>query len=632
VARFGWQVTCIVTIGAGLLQIVFGMCRVARFVHAIPPAVVHGMLAGIGLTIALAQVHVVLGGAPPSGPIESLLTLPGRLADMQPQALAVGVLTVALLVFWPKVPGARTVPAALVAVVAATALALLWPRVPRVDLPADLLDAIMVPSLLPEQWGALPWLPVAGAMLTVALIASVESLLSAVAVDRMHEGPRAQPDRELVGQGAANAMSGFLGGLPVTGVIVRSSANVQAGARTRAAAVLHGVWIALFTAVLVGVVELVPLAALAALLVVIGVQLVRPADLRASRDHGELVVYLGTVAGVLALTLLEGVLIGLALAGLRTLHRAVRARVRVEEPASNAPRRVVVEGALSFLSVPALSRTLAAVPPGEPIRVDLVVDYLDHAAYDHLHAWTRRQRATGTWVEVHEPGAARQGASLPGYATWPRRQETDRRPHAPLLAGVAAYHAEGAERMRPTLSRMTDAQSPHGLLLTCSDSRVQPNVITRSGPGDLFVVQNVGNLVAGTAVEAAVQYATAVLDVPLIAVCGHSACGAMRGLLDGGAGTGDGSLTAWLRHGEPCLAALRAGHPVGRAALAAGFAEADALAMVNVAVQLEVLGAQHGDRALLGLFFDIPSARVLVLDEDAQEFRLPAGQSEQRAG
>jgi carbonic anhydrase len=172
---------------------------------------------------------------------------------------------------------------------------------------------------------------------------------------------------------------------------------------------------------------------------------------------------------------------------------------------------------------------------------------------------------------------------------------------------------------------MADGQSPHGLLLTCSDSRVQPSVITRSGPGDLFTVQNVGNLVAGTSVEAALQYATTVLDVPLVAVCGHSACGAMRGLLDGSADAGrteaGGALTAWLRRGESSLAALRDGHPVGRAALAAGFTEADALAMVNVAVQLDVLRARHGDRALLGLFFDIPTARVLVLDEDAGAFR-----------
>jgi carbonic anhydrase len=151
---------------------------------------------------------------------------------------------------------------------------------------------------------------------------------------------------------------------------------------------------------------------------------------------------------------------------------------------------------------------------------------------------------------------------------------------------------------------------------------VQPNLITRSGPGDLFTVQNVGNLVAGTSMRAALHYATEVLRVPLIAVCGHSGCGAMRGLLDGARQPGD-PLGDWLASGAPSLDALRAGHPVGQAAFAAGYGEVEALAMVNVAQQLAALRSHGVEAALVGLFFDIPTARVLVLDEEAQGFRRP---------
>jgi carbonic anhydrase len=289
---------------------------------------------------------------------------------------------------------------------------------------------------------------------------------------------------------------------------------------------------------------------------------------------------------------------------------------------------VIVEGTLSFLSVPAFSRTLAAVPAGAPVRVELVVDYLDHAAFDHLDAWTARRRASGAEVVVTEPGAREHdGRPRHGYATWSQwqrtpGQEVDHTPHAPLLAGVAAYHADAAELIRPTLEELAHGQAPKGLLLCCADSRVQPNLITRSGPGDLFTVQNVGNLVAGTSMRAALHYATEVLRVPLIAVCGHSGCGAMRGLLDGRRQPGD-PLGDWLASGVPSLEALRAGHPVGRAALAAGYGEVEALAMVNVAQQLAALRSHGVDAALAGLFFDIPTARVLVLDEDAQEFRRP---------
>jgi carbonic anhydrase len=422
VARYGWQTTCLITAGAGLLQIGFGCARIARFSQAIPPAVVHGMLAGIGITIALSQVHVVLGGHPPTGAVAALAGLPAQVVQARPEAAAVGAATIAVLLLWPRLPRrVRVLPGALVAVAAATALAIPMSDVPRVDLPGGgLLEAITLPRLLPD----LPWAGIVGGMLTIALIASVESLLSAVAVDRMHSaihpwGPRPNPDRELIGQGAANTISGVLGGLPVTGVIVRSAANVESGARTRASAVLHGVWIAVFGIVLVSVVELIPLAALAGLLVVVGAQLVKPADIRATRSHGELVGYLGTVAGVLTLTLLEGVVIGLVLAGLVMLRRAVRARVRLVAPDGAGQWRVVVEGTLSFLSVPALSRTLSAVPAGAPVRVELVVDYLDHAAYDHLHAWTARRRAHGAEVVVTEPERrARGDRPRHGYATW----------------------------------------------------------------------------------------------------------------------------------------------------------------------------------------------------------------------
>jgi carbonic anhydrase len=633
VGRFGWQTTCLITAGAGLVQIAFGCARVARFSQAIPPAVVHGMLAGIGITIALSQLHVVLGGSPPSGAVNALVELPGRVAQAHPDAVLVGAATVGLLLLWPRLPRrVRVLPGALVAVITATLLALLLPAVPRVELPGNLLQAITLPTVLPD----LPWAGIAGGVLTIALVASVESLLSAVAVDRMRRGAaRSNPDRELIGQGAANTISGLLGGLPITGVIVRSSANVEAGARTRAAAVLHGLWVAVFGIALVGVVEMIPLAALAGLLVVVGSQLVRPADIRAARSHGEHLVYAGTVAGVLVLNLLEGVAIGLVLAGLVMLRRAVRARVRVVEPDGPAPAgpwRVVVEGTLSFLAVPALSRTLATVPPGKPVRLELVVDYLDHTAFDHLDGWTAMRRATGAEVVVTEPGARVHGdRPRHGYATWSQWQRTpghdgDHGPHAPLLAGVAAFHAQAAELIRPTLQELAHGQAPRGLLLCCADSRVQPGLITRSGPGDLFTVQNVGNLVAGTSMRAALHYATEVLRVPLIAVCGHSGCGAMRGLLDGVQQPGD-PLGDWLAAGVPSLEALRAGHPVGRAALAAGYGEVEALAMVNVAEQLVALRHQGVGAALTGLFFDIPAARVLVLDEEAQEFRSLDAQS-----
>jgi carbonic anhydrase len=242
IAQFGWGVTCAITVGAGLLQVIFGISRVARAALAISPAVAHAMLAGIGITITLGQLHVLLDGAARTDAITNIVELPGQLLNIHDHAAAVGLAVIAVLLIWPRLPHPLPrIPGPLVAVVAVTALAtVLAFDVDRVVLPGSLLASLSLPDVPGGRWGG-----VLTGVLTVALIASVESLLSAAAMDKtaaekLGRASRTNFDRELVAQGAANTLSGMLGGLPVTGVIVRGSTNVAAGARTRASAVLHG--------------------------------------------------------------------------------------------------------------------------------------------------------------------------------------------------------------------------------------------------------------------------------------------------------------------------------------------------------------------------------------------------------
>lgn len=424
VSQFGWATTCAITMLAGVVQILLGLSRVARTAMALSPAVVHGMLAGIGLTIALGQLHVVLGADTPGNGWANLLELPGQLLTPHGPATSIGLLVVAVMVAWRWMPAAvRRIPAPLAAVGCATVVAAAFDlSVERVDLPSDLLDGHILPEFPSSRWAAFTV-----GVLTIALVASVESLLSAMAVDRLHTGPRAALDRELVGQGVANTLSGALGGLPVTGVIVRSSANVAAGARTRASAVLHGVWIVLITILLAGAIEKVPLAALAGLLVVIGVRLVDRHQIQAVRKHGDLPIYVVTAGGVVFLNLLEGVIAGLVLAVVLTLRRVLWSGIHADRDADGR-HRVVVEGTLSFFAVPRLSRVLATIPDGSDVVVELVVDFLDHAAYDHLRLWVERHRAGGGTVTVEEIGhstltnAPEQSRTRTGLAAATRRR------------------------------------------------------------------------------------------------------------------------------------------------------------------------------------------------------------------
>lgn len=647
VGRFGWGVTCLITVTAGVVQLLLGMSRIARQALAISPVVVHAMLAGIGVTIALQQIHVLLGSESQSSATANITSLPSSLAAANAPSIIVGLVVIALIVLWPRVPGVvGKIPGPLVAVVAATGLSLAaGMSIPRIELPGSLIEAIALPTIPDGQWAA-----VATGVLTIALIASVESLLSAVAVDKMHGGIRTNLDRELLGQGGANIASGLAGGLPVTGVIVRSATNVRTGAKSRASAILHGVWVLLFSVFFISVVELVPYAALSGLLVMIGVQLVKLADIRQARRTGDIAVYAVTVAGVVLLNLLEGVLIGLALALVLVLRRLLWASVHAEEVAgTDGQWRVVIEGSVSFLSLPRLTRVLATVPPGRTVSVEFVVDFLDHAVYDSVHDWIRQYENAGGTVTIDEIGTASLESATQGpprrfwqlaasrsFLPWSDWQDRDRRsddaPAAlrPVLAGVAEYHRRGAQNLRPQLSKLSDYQDPDTLFLSCVDSRVIPNAITSAGPGDLFTVRNMGNLIPtkhqDTALEAAFEYGIGSLNISSVVVCGHSGCGAMRGLLDGAVDDGDsGPVAEWLAHGAASLSAYRSSHPVARQAQELGFAPVDQLAMVNVAIQLQTLSrhrvvgaaAADGTVRVIGLFFDIPSARVLQIDSQS---------------
>ena len=637
--KLGWQVTCLVTVGAGILQIVFGLSRIARAALAIAPVVVHAMLAGIGVTIALQQVHVLLGGTSASSAWANVTSLPGDIADMNVDDVLIGGTVIAILLSWKLVPAQlRKVPAPLVGIVVATVLSMVLPTdVARISFDGSLFDSLGLPAMPDGQWSG-----VVLGIVTVALIASVESLLSAVAVDKMHAGPRSDFNREMLGQGSANIVSGAIGGLPITGVIVRSTANVTAGAKTRASSIMHGIWVLLFSAVLVGVVQMIPKAALAGLLIVIGIQLVKMTHIKLARKTGDIWVYGVTLLGVVFLNLLEGVMIGLALSFALLLWRVVRASVEAEE-VSEDRWRVAIDGSCTFLALPRISAELASIPAGKDVDVDMTVDFLDHAAYDAITEWAEKYRAAGGAVRINETGGvklstvvsrppSREAADAPlRDVLAPRTIDanapaSDRSPSLqPVLDGIADYHRKHAPMMLPHMAELADGQNPDSLFVTCADSRVVPNIITGTGPGDLFTVRNVGNVIPpnreDSSMEAALAFGIEELGVSSVVVCGHSGCGAMKALQSGA--SDGGAVSDWLRHAQGSVKNYAAGHPVARAAAEAGFSTVDQLGMVNVATQLQtlsrhpVVGKAYADGRLrvVGLFFDIATARVIEISQ-----------------
>ncbi len=267
---------------AGAIQIVAGILKLGGWFRAISPAVVHGMLAGIGLLIVVGQFHVLFDAKPlPSG-LLNLTAMPGRLLGLSPDniqaaelAFGIGMLTIVCMIGWEKVRPAsmKLVPGALVGVLAGTFAAMAFGlEVARVSVPESITAAVALPGNDIVARFMDP--SILAAALAIAFIASAETLLSAAAVDRMHDGVRTNYNKELRAQGIGNLLCGIAGALPMTGVIVRSSANVQAGAKTRASTMLHGIWILGFVALLPFVLREIPMAALGAILVVTGWRLV----------------------------------------------------------------------------------------------------------------------------------------------------------------------------------------------------------------------------------------------------------------------------------------------------------------------------------------------------------------------
>ncbi|MEU8432052.1 SulP family inorganic anion transporter [Streptomyces sp. NPDC029216] len=390
VDSYGLPALGVLVLAAGMVQLGLGALRLGRWFRAISLAVVHGMLAGIGLVLIAGQLYA-LGGVPAPG--KTLAKL-GGVHELGAQAdwaaVALGAGTIAVLVLWRRAPARlRVVPGALVGVAAATAAAALLPLPVETVRVTGVLDAVALPSW--SDFGTLASVGAVGTVVALALIASAETLFSAAAVDRMHEGPRTDYDRELVAQGIGNAVCGLLGALPMTAVIVRSSANVEAGARTRASRILHGAWLLLFAVALPQVLEVVPLAALAGVLLHAGWKLL-PARAVAAlwRTHrGEAVVLVVTAVSILATSLFEGVLVGLGLAVAKAAWET--SHVHVEEVWEGDELCVRVVGNASFLRLPKLLDSLEALPHG-PVRLDLSgLRHLDHACLTALEGWERKR-------------------------------------------------------------------------------------------------------------------------------------------------------------------------------------------------------------------------------------------------
>lgn len=336
--------------------------------------------------------------------ITSLENLMGSMKNHN-YAAAVGVFTILTILLWqgfaPK--SLKVLPAPLVAVLAATILTSVFiVPVLYVEVPDNLASDIRLPSL--ELISNAPWADLLKVALLLAAVASAETLLCCSAVDQMKPEQRTAYDRELFAQGVGNTLCGVMGALPMTGVIVRSSANIQAGGQTRLSAILHGAWLFVFVVLLGFLLRLIPTASLAAMLVYTGYKLINVKAMTQLLRFGwgEVAIYAATVGMIVFTDLLTGVLVGIGLSALKLLYTFTHLKARLELPTSKHDEAVLkLYGSATFIRLPKLAAVLEQVPDGIDLRVDFRhLDYIDHACLDLLMNWAKQHESKNGSLEI----------------------------------------------------------------------------------------------------------------------------------------------------------------------------------------------------------------------------------------
>ena len=416
---------------AGVMQVLLGWLRAGALAHFVPASVVHGMLAAIGLILILKQIPHALGYDVDFEGDESFLEPSGgntfwdlgaAVMSAEPGAVLVFAGSLAALLLWsrvaPRVPGGIWLPAPLLAVLVGTLVNLgLGAWLPdwqlqashRVALPALASATELAASLSFPDFSRALEPAVLRLALTIGLVASVESLLSVEASDKLDPRRRITPmNRELKAQGVGNIVAGLLGALPVTAVIVRSSANVSAGARTKLATIVHGVLLLVSALLLAPVLNHVPLAALAAVLIVMGWRLARPRIVREQRSHGsaQFVPFVVTIAAILLTDLLLGICVGVLVGVFFVVRSNFQSALVVTRDGDMVLVRFAKD--VSFLNKPALIEAFAAIPDDLQVIVDGTrAQFIDHDIRECIDDFLAAAPSRGIEVELRRsPGSA----------------------------------------------------------------------------------------------------------------------------------------------------------------------------------------------------------------------------------
>ncbi len=647
---------------AGCLQAILGALRQGSIAAFVPSSVIKGLLTSVGVVLILKQIPHVIGHDPdPEGDM-SFLQPDGHntfselwlsFSDFQPGALLIGASSLTLLFIWDRSNRLKSlpIPAPLLVIILGIALQEFF-RVAGSPWLIDASHLVNVPALLPQNGSAdffkHPALAafsnyntyVSGAL--IAVVASVESLLSLEAIDKLDPEQRVSPpNRELLAQGLGNIASGWLGGLPITALIARSSINVQCKATSNLSSIFHGSLLATATFFAPHLLSRIPLASLGAVLLFTGTKLANPRLFQQMKEEGktQFVPYIVTTVGILLSDILTGLILGAATSIAFILHSNIRRPIRriVEKHASGEVLRIELANQVSYLTRPALEKTLREIPRGAHVLLDARnTDYIDPDVLDFLEDF-QSTIASAHGVELSMVGFREMYPKFEDriqYVDYTSRELQEQLTPAAVLSLLQAGNQRfrSGQQIARDYNRQVGAtasgQYPMAVVLSCIDSRAPVELVFDLGLGDAFIVRVAGN-VAKDKVLGSIEYACRCAGAKLVVVMGHSSCGAVKAAVDLfgsdtpiADATGCENLTTLIREIQDSVEVPPSESPLQWGA-ARKTAFTDGVARKNVSHTIAVLRdrsttlrdmERKGEIAIVGAFYDIATGLVSFID------------------
>ncbi|MDD2723574.1 MAG: carbonic anhydrase family protein [Methylovulum sp.] len=659
----GFHAFLLAVILAGCLQILMGVIRAGVISYYFPSSVINGMLSGIGIILFLKQIPHALGydrdfegdfRFVQSDNYSSFSELLHMLEFTSPTAMFIAFISLVILIAWelPFIKRHRffqLFPGVLASVIAAVAInQILLEHSPELALSGGhlvilpIMDSMQdfIKQLNAPDFGAITQPKVYLVAFTLAIVASLETLIATEAIDKLDSYKRTTPaNRELIVQGIGNISAGLMGGLPMTQVIVRSSFNLQSGAKTQASAFLHGLLLLLTVILIPELLHKIPLACLAAILIVVAYKMARPQIFKNMYRAGvyHFIPFWATILGMVLTDILLGLAIGLSTALISILLENYKSSLYFQEMRIGNKIILRLSEHVSFLNKANIQQTFQDLPAYSQVVIDATRSkYIDYDVYEMIENF--RQEAPLRHIELTLQ-------NLRGYGPLPpvtnARPQTLDSQQSLTPAKVLEILKEGNEHFvnnlesnRNLLEQVNDTrqgQFPIAIILSCMDSRTSVELIFDQGLGDIFSARVAGNIINDD-ILGSMEFACKISGSKLIVVLGHSHCGAIKGAcnhvqLD--------HLTGLLEKIQPAVAAVQA--ETGCDITADDYGLVQLVADKNVLLTVEHIKTrspllngmlESGEIGIVGGMYDIETGKVRFYSDIASVSDVQSGQSQ----